>query len=444
PLTAFFYEIAEISRPLRRQSEKLSLLRELGFRVPPAHLARGAEEVKRVYAELLARRHEEPYEQDGMVIKLDDLDAQDRLGTVSRSPRLGVAGNFPTEEKERGGEASEVDVGSTDKPTPVARVRPTFVAGTTITNITLHNGEELKRKDVRIGDHVFIRRAGDVIPEVVKVITEKRTGEEREFVFPDHCPVCGAQAVREEGEVDVRCTGLGCPAQLAGRLAHFAQRTAMDIEGLGDKLIAQLIDKGLVKDPADLFTLTLEQLVSLERMGEKSATNLLENIARSRQTTLRRFLYALGIRHVGEATARSLAMAFPDVRRFFALTAEDLQAVRDIGPEVAASIHRFFQEEQNRTLIERMLAAGVQPEPEKVEQGAFTGKTVVLTGTLSQLTRDDAKAEIERRGGKVSGSVSKKTDLVVAGEDAGSKLKKATELGVKVVNEAEFLVMLGR
>lgn len=454
PLSAFFYEIAETDVPLQRQSQKLELLRDLGFRVPPVHPAEGPDAVRAIYQQMLAERHEEPYDLDGMVIKVDDLDAQERLGAVSRSPRWAVAWKFPAEEEETVVEAIEVSVGRTGRLTPVARVRPTFVAGTTITNITLHNQEEIRRKDVRIGDHVFIRRAGDVIPEVVKVITEKRTGDEQEFVFPDHCPVCGAEAVREEGEVDVRCTGLACPAQLAGRLAHFAQRTAMDIEGLGDKLIAQLIEKGLVKEPSDLYTLTLEQLAGrkngskreggLDRMGEKSAENLLANIERSKDTTLRRFLYALGIRHVGEATARNLAMAFPDIRRFYELSVEDFQQVRDIGPEVAKSLHQFFHEEQNRAVVERLLDAGITPEPEKVEQGAFTNKTVVLTGTLSALTRDDARAEIERRGGKVSGSVSKKTDMVVAGEDAGSKLKKATELGIRIINEAEFLEMLGR
>ena len=446
PLSAYFYELGECSLTFKTHLEKMAAMKEFGLRVPPtSKKAEGAEEVKAVYQEMLESRHAVPFEQDGMVIKIDDLDARDRLGAVSKSPRWAVAWKFPAEEEETVVLGIDVQVGRTGKLTPVARVKPVLVGGANISNATLHNESELRRKDVRIGDHVFIRRAGDVIPEIVKVIVEKRTGDEKEFVFPESCPVCGAKAVRTEGEADHRCTGLSCPAQLYGRLLHFAQRTAMDIEGFGDKLVIAVVDEGLVQDVSDVYTLTLEKLLSLPRMGEKSAGTLLGNIEASKQTTLRRFLYALGIRHVGEATARSLADHFQEIGAFYGKTAEEFQRVRDIGPEVAEAIAEFFSQEQNRSVIDRLLAAGVVPKAEKpIEAGVFSGKTVVLTGGLTALSRDDAKAEIERRGGRVSGSVSKKTDLVVAGEDAGSKLAKAKELGVKTVDEAEFLKLIGR
>jgi DNA ligase (NAD+) len=446
PLSAYLYEVGETSATFETHWDKLDYLRRLGLRVPQTVcLAKGAGEVKAAYERMLARRHEEEFEQDGMVIKVDDLDARERLGSVSRSPRWAIAWKFPAEEEETVVQDIDVQVGRTGKLTPVARVQPVLVGGANVSNATLHNESELRRKDVRIGDHVFIRRAGDVIPEIVAVIKEKRTGGEREYTFPEKCPVCGGAVARKEGEADHRCSNLRCPARLSGRLAHFSQRTAMDIQGLGDKLIEGLVDSGMVKSVADLYALDRAKLLTLPRMGEKSAQNLLDDIDRSRKTTLRRFLYALGIRHVGEATAKALAQTFPDIRRFYSLTAEELQAVRDVGPEVASSIALYFQDEHNRELIERLLAAGVTPEPEKApEGGGFSNKTVVLTGSLSALTRDEAKAEIERRGGRVSGSVSKKTDLVVAGEDAGSKLVKAKELGVKVVDEAEFLKLIGR
>ncbi len=446
PLSAYIYEVGECSMKFRTHTEKVAALRELGLRTPPSQHAEGAAAVKAIYQDMLARRHDQPFEQDGMVVKVDDLDQRERLGQVSRSPRWAIAWKFPAEEEETVVESIDVQVGRTGKVTPVARLRPVLVGGANVSNATLHNEDELRRKDVKIGDHVFIRRAGDVIPEVVAVIKEKRTGQEKDFAFPERCPVCGAAVVRNDGEADHRCTGISCPAQLAGHLALFSARTAMDIQGLGDKLIVALLEAGLVKDVSDLYALDLEKLLRLPRMGEKSAQNLLAQIEKSKRTTLRRFLFALGIRHVGEATAKALAQAFPDVRAMYEAPAERFQSIKDIGPEVATAIHQFFQQAQNRAVIDRMLAAGVSPEPEKAPEagGAFSGKTVVLTGGLAALTRDDAKAEIERRGGKVSGSVSKKTDLVVAGEDAGSKLAKARELGVKVVDEAEFLKMIGR
>jgi DNA ligase (NAD+) len=446
PLSAYLYEVGECSLTFRTHWEKLEYLNSVGLRIPPSvRRARDAGEVQAAYQQMLERRHDAAFEQDGMVVKVDDLDARERLGTVSRSPRWAIAWKFPAEEEETVVLSIDVQVGRTGKLTPVAHLKPVLVGGANVSNATLHNEDELHRKDVRIGDHVFVRRAGDVIPEIVTVIKEKRTGEEKEFQMPAHCPVCGAAAVRNPGEADTRCTGLSCPAQLAGHLAHFSHRAAMDVRGLGDKLIVALLQSGMVRNVADLYGLTFDQLLNLPRMAEKSAQNLLAAIDGSRKTTLRRFLYALGIRHVGEATAKALAASFPDIRRFYSLSAEELQSVRDVGPEVAASIAQFFHEEQNRQVIDRLLAAGVVPEPEKApEQGPFQGKSVVLTGGLSSLTREEAKAEIERRGGHVSGSVSRKTDLVVAGEEAGSKLVKARELGVRIIQEPELLALLGR
>jgi len=362
---------------------------------------------------------------------------------VSKSPRWAVAYKFPPEEARTKVEAIEVNVGRTGALTPVAFLTPVQVGGVTVARATLHNPLELKRKDVRVGDQVFVRRAGDVIPEIVKVIDSVRTGAEAEYVFPDHCPVCGAAAVMDEDGAILRCTGLDCPAQLQARLQHFASRGGMDIEGLGDKLAAQLVESGQVKRAADLYRLDLATLTGLERMGEKSAQNFLEALERSKHPPLRRFLYALGIRHVGDATARALADHFRDVRALYDADAEALTRVKDVGPEMAKVIAGFFSEPQNREGIEALLGAGVTPQPpEDVSRGPFAGKTVVLTGSLGALTREQAKEEVERRGGKVSGSVSKKTDFVVAGEEAGSKLKKAAELGVKVLDERAFLDLL--
>ncbi|MGZ3445652.1 MAG: NAD-dependent DNA ligase LigA, partial [Myxococcaceae bacterium] len=391
----------------------------------------------------LARRHALAYDVDGMVVKLDGEDARRRLGQVSRSPRWAVAYKFAPEEARTKVESIEVNVGRTGALTPVAFLTPVQVGGVTVSRATLHNPLELKRKDVRVGDQVFVRRAGDVIPEIVKVIESVRTGKEREYVFPHRCPVCGAAAVMDEDGAILRCTGLNCPAQLQARLQHFASRGGMDIEGLGDKLAEQLVESGQVKRAADLYRLNLPTLTGLERMGEKSAQNFLAALERSKHPPLRRFLYALGIRHVGEATARALADHFKDVRALYDAGVEALTRVKDVGPEMAKVIGGFFAEEKNREGVEALLAAGVSPQPpEDTSRGPFAGKTVVLTGTLGALTREQAKEEVERRGGKVSGSVSRKTDFVVAGEESGSKLKKAAELGVRVLDERAFLDLL--
>jgi DNA ligase (NAD+) len=342
----------------------------------------------------------------------------------------------------------------------VAELEPVRLGGAMVARATLHNEDELRRKDIRIGDWVLIRRAGEVIPEVVKALVERRTGAETEFRFPAECPVCGAHVVREEGEKAWRCTGAACGAQLAGRLRHFTQRRAMDVEGLGEKLAAELVAKGLVKDFADLWAVpfaTWQTLFSRPRkeeaeagqprkpaeLPEKAAQNMLEALSRAKAPTLRRLLFALGIPQVGEATAGQLARAFPDLDAFLDASEEALQGVRDVGPEVARQVRAWTAEPQNRRVVARLLAAGVTPVAEQVEaRGPFAGKTVVLTGGLTSISRDEARAEIERRGGKVSASVSRKTDLVVAGEEAGSKLKKATELGVKIVDEAAFRALL--
>ena len=449
PLSFFAYELGGWGEeagaaPFERHTQKLAWLEAVGFPINPENrTASGLEGVRKSYADFLARRHALAYEVDGMVVKVDREDSRRRLGQVSKSPRWAVAYKFPPEEARTKVEAIEVNVGRTGALTPVAFLTPVQVGGVTVARATLHNPLELKRKDVRVGDQVFVRRAGDVIPEIVKVIDSVRTGAETEYVFPDHCPVCGAAAVMDEDGAILRCTGLDCPAQLQARLQHFASRGGMDIEGLGDKLAAQLVESGRVKRAADLYRLDLATLTGLERMGEKSAQNVLDALERSKHPPLRRFLYALGIRHVGDATARALADQFRDVRALYDADAEALTRVKDVGPEMAKVIAGFFSEPQNREGIEALLGAGVTPQPpEDVSRGPFAGKTVVLTGSLGALTREQAKEEVERRGGKVSGSVSKKTDFVVAGEEAGSKLKKAAELGVKVLDERAFLDLL--
>lgn len=446
PLSLFVYEVGVADgKRFASHRQKLEWMKDVGLPVNPRRYdTQGVAGVKEAWEDLLRQRHELPYEIDGLVVKVDDLDARARLGQVSKSPRWAVAWKFPPEEMEATVEDIQVQVGRTGAITPVAWLKPVFVGGVTVSRATLHNEQELRRKDVRKGDQVFVRRAGDVIPEIVKVITSKRTGNEVEFVFPSECPICGSTVKKEEDGAIARCTGKHCPAKLAGRIRHFATRTAMDIEGLGEKLCEALVDSGKVKTVADLFSLEVGELMTLERMGEKSAQNLVEAIAKSKATTLRRFIYALGIPEVGEATAKALAEHFREVKKLMAASIEDLQAVRDVGPEMANAIHGYFEDPDNRAVVEALLGAGVAPEPPEAPAagGTFTGKTVVLTGTLSTMTREAAKEEIERRGGKVSGSVSKKTDFVVAGEEAGSKLKKAQELGVKVLTEAEFQALL--
>jgi len=442
PLSIFFYETGDIpGLELKTHWEKLLLLRELGLRTNPENeLVESVEAIKDKYRRLLGKRHELPYEIDGSVIKVDSEDQRRRLGAVSRTPRWAVAWKFPAEEEATTVQDIFVSVGRTGALTPVAALEPVHVGGVTVSRATLHNEDELRRKDVRVGDRVFLRRAGDVIPEIVRVIPESRPPDSKPWEMPKQCPACGTPVVREEGEAITRCPNPTCPAKTVSRLRHFASRLAMDIEGLGIETSTQLTETGLVKTPADLYRLTYDQLVNLERFADLSARNLLAAIEASKTRPLRHVIYALGIRMVGEATAVALARRFGSLEALAEATVEDLQSVRDVGPEVARQIHDFLAVPEQRETIRQLLAAGVQPQPEQAVAGSgpFAGKTVVLTGTLTRYSRESAKVEIERRGGRVSGSVSRKTDLVVAGEDAGSKLKKAQELGVRVVDENGF------
>jgi len=430
-----------------RHDREMDLLRRWGVPVSrQCRVVRGLEGLLGYYGEIGAQRAELPFDIDGVVYKVNDVTQQQQLGFVSRAPRFAIAHKFPAEEAMTTLLDIEVQVGRTGALTPVARLAPIFVGGVTVTNATLHNEDEIRRKDVRIGDHVIVRRAGDVIPEVVRVVPERRTKDAREFTMPAICPVCGSRATRQEDEAVSRCTGgLFCPAQRKQALLHFAGRRAMNIEGLGDKLVEQLVDKHIVNTPADLYRLQLLKLITLERMGEKSALNLLAAIELSKHTTLARFIFALGIRNVGESTAKDMAQHFGSLDNLLAADTGALQRVRDVGPVVAQSMVDFFAEAHNREVIKQLREAGVywaehQPEPATVLP--FSGKTFVLTGTLAAMSRDEAKEKLEALGAKVSGSVSKKTDYVAAGAEAGSKLDKARELGITVLDEQQFLAML--
>lgn len=444
---AYGIGIAEGGELPARHSDLLDLLAAWGFPVAAERrCVSGVAGLLGYYAEIGGRRASLPYDIDGVVYKLNDLAAQERLGFVSRAPRFAIAHKFPAEEAITVLLAIDIQVGRTGALTPVARLAPVFVGGVTVTNATLHNEDEVRRKDVHIGDTVVVRRAGDVIPEVVRVLPEKRPILAPEFIMPKTCPVCGSQVVRAEDESVARCSGgLYCPAQRKQALIHFASRRAMDIEGLGDKLVEQLVDNHIVRTPADLYMMGLLALVDLERFAEKSASNLLAAIERSKQTTLARFIYALGIRNVGEATAKDLARHFGSLDRLLAADATQLMQVRDVGPVVAQCLRQFCDEPHNLEVIEQLRAAGVawsEGEAVALANSVIAGKVFVLTGTLPSLTRDAAKELIEAGGGKVSGSVSKKTDFVVAGAEAGSKLEKAQELGVAVIDEAQLLALL--
>ncbi|MBI3529628.1 MAG: NAD-dependent DNA ligase LigA [Betaproteobacteria bacterium] len=447
-LTFFAYGVGSTRDvPDDTHSHQLDYLELL--HLPVTHerdIVEGVQGLLHYYRAIGERRPALPFEIDGVVYKVNDLRSQVRLGFVSRAPRFAVAHKFPAQEEITQVLDVTVQVGRTGALTPVARLAPVFVGGVTVTNATLHNEDEVRRKDVRIGDHVVVRRAGDVIPEVVSVVRERRPADAREFVMPDKCPVCGSRVERLEGEAVTRCTaGLFCPAQRKQALLHFAGRRAMDIEGLGEKLVDQLVDANLVKTPADLYRLDLQTLSNLERMAEKSATNVLEAIEKSKKTTLPRFIFALGIRNVGETTAKDLARHFGRLELLMRADEAELQQAPDVGPVVAQSIAHFFGEPHNHEIIAQMRAGGVHWPETEVNQTAklpLSAKTFVLTGTLPNLTREEAKERIEAKGGKVAGSVSKKTDYVVAGADAGGKLEKARELGVAVLDERGLLELL--
>lgn len=450
PLSFFAYGWGEVSDPAALGDGQYAALMQLkawGFPVA-AQTARcsGAAELVAFHRRIGKQRDALPFDIDGVVYKVDDLALQQRLGFVTREPRWAVAHKYPAQEQVTTVLAIDVQVGRTGKLTPVAKLAPVFVGGVTVTNATLHNELEARRKDVRVGDSVVVRRAGDVIPEVVSVLAERRQGEPEPFTMPACCPVCGSAAVREEGEADHRCTGgLFCAAQRKQAILHYAQRRAVDIEGLGDKLVEQLVDAGLINTLPDLYKLGFTALAALERMAEKSAQNVLDALEKSKETTLPRFLFGLGIRHVGEATAKDLARHFGGIDRIMDASVDQLLQVNDVGPVVAQSIRTFFDQPHNREVVEQLRAAGVSwPEGEGSQNTPqpLLGKTFVLTGTFPTLKRDDAKALLEAAGAKVAGSVSKKTDYVVAGEEAGSKLDKARELGVAVIDEAGMLALL--
>jgi len=442
PLLFYCYGFGEVQPgPLEpTHSASIRRLREWGLPISPLlAVVQGVDGCLDYFRQIAARRDRLDYDIDGVVFKVDELELEQRLGFVSKAPRWAIAHKFPAQEELTRIEAVEFQVGRTGAVTPVARLEPVFVGGVTVSNATLHNMDEVQRKDVRIGDTVIVRRAGDVIPEVVQVVLERRPKETQPVELPSHCPVCGADVVKPQGEAVARCSGgLYCAAQRKQALRHFASRKAMDIEGLGDKLVDQLVERGLVKDPADLFQLSLEQLSGLERMAQKSAQNLLDALEKSKQTSLPRFLYALGIREVGDATAQALARQFADLEHLQAADEEALQQTPDVGPVVASHVASFFDQTHNREVIERLLRAGIHWQPverAEPEDLPLQGKTIVLTGTLSR-PRNEIKAQLQALGAKVTGSVSQNTDYLIAGEEAGSKLAKAEQLGVEILDEA--------
>lgn len=460
-LRFYAYALGEVSGGAfaPTQTEVLNRLESLGFPVAKQHSAvMGPEALARFHDDIEALRPTLPFDIDGVVYKVDDLELQKRLGFIAREPRWACAHKYPPEEALTICEAIDIQVGRTGKLTPVARLKPVFVGGVTVSNATLHNEDHIAGLDLRVGDTVVVRRAGDVIPEVVRVLHERRPEGTEPFVMPSVCPVCGSATIRDEEEKDTRCTGgLVCPSQMKLSLVHFASRRAMGIDGLGEKIVNLLVDEGLVKSPADIFSLTHEVLIAstnatvesakpIKRMGPKAASNLLANIAKAKETTFARFIFALGCRHVGEATALSLAQHFRTLDRLEAADEAALTQVDDVGEIIAQSIVAFFKEPHNRTVIEALIAAGVMwPAVEAPTEGATSlvaGKTFVLTGTLPTLSRDEAKDLLIAAGAKVSGSVSKKTDFVVAGAEAGSKLEKAQTLGIHILDEEALMAML--
>jgi DNA ligase (NAD+) len=450
PLDIYIYSVGRVEGGILPDSHSaiLNQLQDWGLKsCPERRVVEGVDGCLSFYESIGTKRDSLPYEIDGVVYKVDNLSQQRELGFVSRAPRWAIAHKFPAQEELTKVEGVEFQVGRTGAVTPVARLKPVFVGGVTVSNATLHNIDELNRKDVRVGDTVTIRRAGDVIPEVVGVIASRRPKGTRRVNLPEKCPVCDSKVAREEGEAVARCTGgLYCAAQRAEALKHFVSRKAMDIDGLGSKLIEQLVAIGRVETPADIFQLTKDELAGLERMGSKSAQNLVASIDTSRPTTLTRFLYALGIREVGEATAASLANHFGKLDAVVAASEEDLIGVQDVGPIVASRIRSFFDEAHNQEVIRRLIELGVhwtESEPQQnPADGPLSGKTFVLTGSLSEMTRDEAKQLIQGQGGKVTGSVSKKTDFLVYGEKPGSKLAKAQKLEVATLDERALKKLL--
>ena len=449
-LDLFFYGVGAIAgwTTPQRHSEILAALRAFGLRTcPEIAVVDGVDGCLEYYGRIGARRAALAYDIDGVVYKVDRLDWQRDLGFVARAPRWAIAHKFPAQEATTVVNDVQFYVGRTGALTPVAHVEPVFVGGVTVSNVTLHNMDDVARKDVRIGDTVVVRRAGDVIPEIVRVIPDKRPPDARSVELPARCPVCNSHVVRTEGEAVARCSGgLVCAAQRLGAIRHFASRRALDVDGLGERLVEQLIESGRVATPADLYTLTVDEIAELERMGPRSAANLIAALEQSKQTTLPRFLYALGIRDVGESTALALAGHFGDLDPLQAATLEEIQQVHDVGPVVAAHVREFFDEERNRLVIQALRAAGVRwPVIERTAvaaDGPLTGQVVVITGTLATMSREEARDAARAAGAAVTDSVSKKTTLLVVGADAGSKLKKARDLGIRIVDEAGFQQLL--
>ncbi|MBV7298508.1 NAD-dependent DNA ligase LigA [Enterovibrio paralichthyis] len=451
PLRFYAYSVGVMSEAFGDSHiGRLEQLKTWGIPLSPeVKKVEGIENVRAYYQDILTRRNELPYEIDGVVIKVDNIDTQVQLGFVARAPRWAIAYKFPAQEEITLLQDVEFQVGRTGAITPVAKLEPVFVGGVTVSNATLHNADEIARLGVKIGDTVVIRRAGDVIPQIVSVVESRRPENARDVTFPAECPVCGSHVERVEGEAVARCTGgLICRAQRKEAIKHFSSRKAMDIDGLGDKIVEQLIEKELISTPADLFKLTAGQVTMLDRMGPKSAQNLVDALSKAKETTLPRFIYSLGIREVGEATAANLANHFFTFDAIRSATEEQLIEVQDVGVIVAKHVVNFFSEEHNKTVIDALIVNGVTwPDIEQKDESEpqpLAGKTVVLTGTLSQMSRNDAKAQLQALGAKVTGSVSAKTDMLIAGEAAGSKLTKAQELGIEILDEDGMMRLLSR
>jgi len=446
PLKMFAYATGSIEgKALANHWDSLNYLKQLGFKISQyVKLCESVEQVKEYYQRILTLRNDLPYEIDGIVIKVNEFALQEKLGELSRSPRWAIAWKFPAQQEHTKIKDIIIRVGRTGALTPVAILEPVRVGGVEVSRASLHNEDEIRKKDVRVGDTVIIQRAGDVIPEVVKVVTSKRTGKEEEFIMPDRCPVCGSRAERPEGEAVHRCTGIACPAQIKENLAHFVSKGAMNIDGLGYKLLDQMVDKKMIKDQADLYFLKKEDLMKMDRMGDKLAENILKAIDKSRNPGLTNLIYALGIRNVGYHLAGVVGNSFKSIDNLARQTIEDLAQIYEIGPIVAKSIYTFFHNPENLKVLDKLKKGGVKFPVERIteRETLFSGKNFVLTGGLDSFTRAEARKLVEDMGGRVTAAVSNKTDFVIAGKDPGSKYDNAMRLGIKILDENEFKTML--